>query len=197
MTKPRVRFAGFAVLALTSLGCSVSPKARFYQLAPTAETSSGAKLAYAVAVGPVSIPSAVDRPQIVVQVAPNRVEIDEFSRWIAPLDEAIARVVAANLEILLGTDDVTATQVPSTRSGARVAIDVQSFDSTLGKGVTVDAAWTIRFAGAKEPYTGYTLARETAAGDSYDALAAAHSRALGRVSVDIAAAIRAMAARVK
>jgi len=41
--------------------------------------------------------------------------------------------------------------------------------------------------------SGRTVAQEAAQGDSYDALAAAHSRALARMSRDIAAAIRAEA----
>ena len=59
-------------------------------------------------VGPVSIPAEVDRPQFTVQVAPNRVAIDEFNRWAAPLNENIARVVAGDLAALLGTPRVAA-----------------------------------------------------------------------------------------
>jgi hypothetical protein len=39
--------------------------------------------------------------------------------------------------------------------------------------------------------SGRTVAREPAQGDGFDALAAAHSRALAKVSSDIATAIRA------
>ena len=52
--------------------------------------------------------TAVDRPQFVVEVAPNRVELDEFNRWAAPLDDGVARGVAGNLATLLGTPRVTA-----------------------------------------------------------------------------------------
>ena len=43
--------------------------------------------------------------------------------------------------------------------------------------------------------SGRTVAQEAAQGDSYDALAAAHSRALAGMSGDIAAAIRAEAGK--
>jgi uncharacterized protein len=43
--------------------------------------------------------------------------------------------------------------------------------------------------------TGRTVAREATQGPGYEALAAAHSRALATVSADIAAAIRASASR--
>jgi uncharacterized lipoprotein YmbA len=48
-------------------------------------------------VGPVSVPASVDQPEFVVQVAPNRVEVDEFNRWATPLNDAIAQVVAGDL----------------------------------------------------------------------------------------------------
>ena len=60
-----------------------------------------------VAVGPVSVPAAVDRPQIVVSTGPNQVRLDEFNRWASPLQNNIARVVAENLVAMLGTPRVT------------------------------------------------------------------------------------------
>jgi uncharacterized lipoprotein YmbA len=50
-----------------------------------------------VAVGPVSVPAAVDCSQIVVTLGPNQVRVDEFNRWDAPLQNTIARVLAENL----------------------------------------------------------------------------------------------------
>jgi uncharacterized lipoprotein YmbA len=197
MTQTKERLLAIVLVTGTALGCGVSPAARFYMLAPTSEATDAPKVDYAIAVGPVSIPSAVDRPQFVVQVAPNRVEIDEFSRWVAPLDEAIARAIAANLATLLGTPDVSAAPLATSGSTFRVAVDVQRFDSLLGESVALDAAWTVRHESLKEPYAGRTRARETAADDGYDALAAAHSRALGSVSTEIAAAIRAIASRAR
>ena len=58
---------------------------RFYTLDSTATPDAGPLASYGVIVGPVSVPASVDRPEFVVQVAPNRVEVDEFNRWAAPL----------------------------------------------------------------------------------------------------------------
>jgi uncharacterized lipoprotein YmbA len=57
-------------------------------------------------VGPVTVPAAVDQPEFVVQVAPNRVEVDEFNRWVAPLNDSIARAIAGDLALQLGTSEV-------------------------------------------------------------------------------------------
>ena len=50
-----------------------------------------------MAVGPITIPASVDRPQIVVAMSPNQVRLDEFNRWVSPLQNNIGRVVAENL----------------------------------------------------------------------------------------------------
>src|SRR5438093_5775981 len=183
--------------AAAGSGCRASAPARFYTLDAIATADSGAPAGtYAVAVGPVSIPPLVDRPQFVVQVAPNRIALDEFNRWASPLDDNIARAVAGNLAILLGTPRVAAGPlVPNLGPAYRVAIDVQRFESVPGAPVLVDAVRAGREPAGRDARSGRTIARETVAGAGFDALAAAHSRALAKVSADIAAAIRAEADR--
>ena len=83
-----------ALVAVTAAGCASTP-ARFYTLDPTAQAVEAPAARCAVVVGPVSVPASVDRPQIVVQVAPNRVDIDEFHRWATPLNDGIARGAAS------------------------------------------------------------------------------------------------------
>ena len=53
--------------------------------------------------------------------------------------------------------------------------------------------WVVRRTAGKETRSGRTVAREAVQGDSFDALAAADSRALATVSGDIAAVIRTQA----
>jgi uncharacterized lipoprotein YmbA len=155
--------------------------------------SGPGKAGYSVAVGPVSVPEIVDRPQIVVRTGPNEVFIDEFNRWGSPLGDGISRVVAENLSALLGTP-LVAVFPKATAAGAkyRAAIDVMVFDSEPGKDTTLDAVWTVRAAGDGAFRSGRTTVREPVPDGSYAALVAAHSRALGKLSGDIAAAIRGL-----
>src|SRR5271168_3276769 len=146
-----------------------------------------------VMVGPVTIPASVDQPEFVVQISPNRVEVDEFNRWVSPLNDGIARAVAGDLVVLLGTPDVTGSQLANFPPDYRVTIDIQRFESTQGRGVTVEAVWTVRKTAGGETRSGRTVASENAQGQGFDALAAAHSQAIARMSADIAAAIRAEA----
>jgi len=179
-------------LAVDGGGCA-SPRSYFYTLSSAAKpVTTGAD--YSVAVGPVSVPAAVDRPQIVVRLAPNQVAIDEFHRWASPLPDAITRVVAENLSAMLGTPHVTVFS-RATAAGARyrVLIDVLRFESAPGEAATLDAVWTVRSTKDGMSRSGRTTVSEPVPDREYATLAAAHSRALGRLSADIAGAIRGLA----
>lgn len=191
------RQAGVAGLllyaAIAASACGSSPPSRFYTLDAAAKASQAPALGAAVLVGPVSIPASVDRPQFVVQASPNRVDLDETNRWAAPLDDAIARAVAGDLTALLGTD-VGVAPLVDFNAAYRVTINVQRFDSIQNEAAVVDAVWSVRKTAGGATRSGRTQARETTQGAGYEALAAAHSRALVKLSEDIAAAIREMAA---
>lgn len=176
---------GFAV------GCA-SPMSRFYTLsAATAPTTTSSNLS--IVVGPVSVPAVVDRPQIVVTTGPNQVRPEEFNRWASPLQNNISRVVAENLVAMLGTPRVIlSSQTLGADTDYRTAIEVQRFESATGEAATLDAVWTVSRAKDGKSQTGRTTVREVALDKSYDALAAAHSRALARLSRDIADAVRAL-----
>jgi uncharacterized protein len=103
----------FALLASVALlGCFNSKPARFYSLSATASPGT-APTNVAVLVEPVTIPASVDRPQFVVQVAANRIEVDEFNLWDSPLGDSVARVIAADLLTQLGTPDVAIAPLPT------------------------------------------------------------------------------------
>lgn len=183
------------VLVVAAGGCGPTPTSRFYSLsaaAPSATTSSE----LSVAVAPVTIPAVVDRPQIAVSAGSNEVRLDEFNRWAAPLQDNIARVVAFNLVAMLGTPNVTVgTQTLGALADYRAAIEVQRFDSVPGEAATLDAVWTVRRTKDGKAQTGRTTVREPASQSGFDGLAAAHSRAVARLSRDIADTVRALAMR--
>ena len=182
-----------AILVAPLAGCGTTAPSSFYTLDSVATGAGGPPVATAVVVGPVSIPAAVDRPEFVVSIGPNQVAIDEFHRWAAPLGDAVARTVAGDLAVLLGTPEVATAPLANFRPAYRVTISVQRFESARGDAALVEAVWAVRATAGGTPRTGRTLAREPVQGDGYDALAAAHSRALARLSADLAAAIRAEA----
>jgi uncharacterized protein len=182
-------------LAIVASGCA-GPPSHFYTLSrsetlPATPASASSHLL--VVVGPVSIPAVVDLPQIVVDAGSNQVSLDEFNRWASPLQDNISQVVAENLVGMLGTPLVSLSrQSPMADADYRVAIDVQTFESAPGDAATLKAVWSVRRTKDSKTVTARTTAREPAQGKGYDALAAAHSRALARMSQDIADAIRAL-----
>ena len=148
--------------------------------------------------GPVTIPADVDRPQIVATVAPNQVQLEEFNRWASPLEDEIARAIAADLVVMLGTPNVTTLARGAGEAAEyRVAVEVQRFASQPGIAAELDAAWTVRRLKDGKSQSGRTSVQETVGQPGYDAIAAAHSRAVARLAQDIAAATRALEASAR
>ncbi len=178
-----------ALVAIGLSGCG-STQPHFYRLTSSATPDGALSTTTAVIVEPVSVPASVDQPQFVVQVAPNRVDVDEFNRWDAPLGDSIARAVAGNLSVLLASPNVATAPLANFNPTYTVTINVQRFESVEGQEALVDAVWVVRNA-AGSTRSGRTLAREAPQGDNFEALAVAHSHAITKLSEDIAAAIRA------
>ena len=191
--------AGMLVVCLVvaTAGCSRSPRVTFYTLESAAqvETAAAGTAVPAVAVGPVTLPELVDRPQFVVRVAANRVEILETHRWAEPLKSEIPRLIAENLRRLLGSSRVSSyLHHAGADADYRVLVDIQRFESSPGEAVTVEALWSLRRVAGGTPVTGRSLVREPVGAEGYDLLSAAYGRALLSVSRDLAMAIRAEAA---
>ncbi len=190
MTRRIAAIAAALALAGLMAGCASSP-AKFFTLSPDATATSKADAASSklvIVVGPVSIPAIVDMPQIVVSKGANQVAPDQFNLWASPLRNNIAQVVGANLVVLLGTPNVSS--VLTSDADFRVAIDVQVFESSPGDAATLSAMWNVRHVKDGKTMIGRTSVREASTEKGYQALAAAHSRALSRLSADIADAIR-------
>jgi uncharacterized protein len=188
MTRHLAALTVITCLALGA-GCRSSPS-HFYTLSATA-TPTTIPSSLSIAVGPVSVPAVVDRPEIVVSKGPNELWLDDSNRWASPLQDNLSRAVAENLVAILGTPRVSLfPQTSSPGADYRVAIDVRRFESTPGKTAILDAFWTVRRKDGNTQ-TGRTDVTEEVHGTNYDALAAAHSRAVTTLSQDIAQAIGA------
>jgi uncharacterized protein len=188
----------YVLIAMAAAGCA-SPQASFYRLSADSTLSATAArpIARAVIVGPVTVPDLVDRPQIVTRSTDNEVTLNEYARWGAPLASGIADAVAGDLALLLASDRVAAaTRAVADPKAWRVRVDIQQFESVPGDAVTIDAHWAVRanMPDSADPaslrtMSGRSLVREAVSGPGFDALVAAQSRALGRVSRDIASAM--------
>lgn len=181
---------GFSVVMAS---CAASPSARFYTLAPLPATGVAPQqhaASYSVSVSHISLPEFMDRPQLVLTLDANRVQLLENHRWAEPLKTAIPRILAENLSRMLGTDRVSwHPQSAAYRADYRVLADFQRFEASSDQ-VIVDTLWTVRSGGTEPAKTGRSRIRERIDGAGYEAVAAAYSRALAAVGAEIAAAIR-------
>lgn len=196
----RIAMAGM-VLCLAA--CATSPRTNFYTL--STEPEQGAKPAAApgagaatrgariqVSIVQVAIPEIVDRRQLVVRTAPNRVEIADFHQWAEPLRLGIARALVQDLATQLDAGFVVLIGEPfGLVPEVRVSLDVQKLEAVRGESVTLQTVWSVRPAKG-EVRTGRSSAEERVASNDYAAIAAAYSRALARVARDIGAAIAAL-----
>jgi len=190
MIKRLLSLVIFCALAEVMMGCASTPSSQFYTLSSGAKPAAGTA-SYSISVGPVTVPAVVDRPQIVLQTGANQVTFDEFNRWAAPLQSEIARVVAENLASALGTPSVTVfPQSSAADASYRVVIDTLRFESVPGEAATLDALYTVRARKENQSRAWRTTVRESVQASGYAALVAAHSRALVRLSEDIASVVR-------
>lgn len=200
-------------------GCS-SPKTSYYMLSapPVAQSTTGAQ-AVRLMVGPVSLPDAVDQPQLVVNSSNNEIEVFKYDRWAGSLKADVSRVIAANLARELDISNIWSfSQSTQTNFDYQILIDVQNLHSKLGESVFVDVLWTIKPAAGSNSVivkrsdiksadkkntginseTGFTpkalmgrsSVNEPVTHSGVDALVAAQSRAFAKVSREIASSIR-------
>jgi uncharacterized protein len=183
------------LLAFAAAACSLGGggvKETFYVLSgPEGTPNTASADAITVYVGPATVPDAVDRAPMVIHDSANQVQLPEEHRWAEPLKSAIPRVVAQYLMRELGTSRVMASRAGTSLDvDYRVALEVQRFDSSLSQGATIEVLWTITGKRANPPRAGRATVTEPANPPTPEGIAAAHSRALGRVAAQIAAAIR-------
>ena len=151
-------------------------------------------------IGAVTINESVDRPQMVINVAHNQVQILEQQRWAQPLKKEIGRVVAKNLSTLLNTHHVTYypgssinTKLAEKLIAYKVQLNVQQFESTLGSNATITINYTVHRLKDDQIYSDTITNSQPITGMTYNDLVEAHSRALGLVSNEIAKIIANMA----
>ena len=183
--------AGLCLALLT--GCGTTKPSRYYLLTPVAEDTAGAVSipAPALGIGPVAFPAYLDRPEIVIRNSGNELNYAGSDRWAEPLKTAFSRTLAENLSIILPTDHTVIHPWPrSTMLDYEVIVNVTRFDADAGGTVILTAGWElIRSRDATVMKRNKATYTEAAGSSNYAAIVAAQSRAVERLSLDIAAAI--------
>ncbi len=194
---PRRRFLLFGLGLLLVLGCASSPSPRFYTLSSLQEGGSGLRESrfgqdLFIGVGPIKVSDYLDRTEIVTRSSSNKITLSDFDLWAGSLAEDFSRVLAENLSVLLSTESVIV--YPRLRSGLakyQVTMDVIRFDGSLGGDVSLIARWAILEGKDKKVvFARKSTIIEPSGGKGYEAMVAADSRALEKLSREIAEAIK-------
>lgn len=172
-----------AALLLALAGCG-SPENKYFTLstkAPTAPAPQAA--ARTVSVDEVTIPSYLDRPQIVIRPDATQADLREYERWLEPLDSMLRRVLAADLAARLGAGHVLDRPAKDT---TLIAVTVEAFGQE-GDRVVLRCQWTVKTAGKDGPGLSHSFSREEPLGKAETPdMVAAMSRLVGGLADEIA-----------
>jgi uncharacterized lipoprotein YmbA len=199
MNRRSLSLAALAVVPMCVTGCSIlqprPDRTRYYSLSAVAgpgqpgEQPMGGDLT--VGLGPLKLPDYLNRTERAIRVGPNQLRYIEDDRWAEPIDANVARVLSQDLTARLGTARVLV--LPTLQSARRtydVPLEILRFESTANGNAELDARWGIKDGKTGEfLFTAETQIVEPATDSGTDAAVAALSRALGRWSDEIGAAL--------
>jgi uncharacterized lipoprotein YmbA len=185
----------FLLLAAIFLGgCVRSPEPKFYTLTPidqSVERRSKPTPNAVIGIGPVKLADYLDGPQIVTRTSDDELVKSEFNRWVGSFKDNFINVLADDLGFLLSDQRIYLypwrLSVPI---DYRVTVDVVRCDGRLGDAAYLEARWSI-FKGPEKQLLEMQRSsiRVPVTGADYAALVAAQSRALAKLSQEIARAI--------
>ena len=182
----------FTTLLLIGCGSSTQ-RVEFYTLNPLSGIQGQVNTAesdqkLSIGVGPVEIPEILDRPQIVTRNGPNKLNVDEFHRWAGRIDESFAQVLAENISLLLGTDQVAVYPWQTDfKPHYRIALKIRYFEGQWGEDVLLEAIWSVSNQQSQQTRSvrKSVINEPLSTTPDYEALVAAHSRAIAQLSREI------------
>ncbi len=182
-------------------GCAPQPPPDFYLLNTAAPASlPGFEQGVRVGVGPVETPPYLDRNQIVSRETGTRLRLSEQSQWAEPVKAGFTRVLLVNLGLELDSNRIYALPMRQRRVlDYQIPIDVLRFDGTLGSEkneVVLGARWSVLSGDGKQVLVSkVSRIEEPVKGSDVGAFVDAQSRALAKLSTEIAGVIKEAAAR--
>jgi uncharacterized lipoprotein YmbA len=125
--------------------CGSSPPVRYYDLEALETGYAPDKVgSSSIGVGPLRTPDYLSRPRMVTRAADATIVVNDFDRWVEPLDEAIHRVLATNLDAQL--DDAVVVAFPYTHISDldyRVVGRIDRFDADADGLAVLEIQWGV------------------------------------------------------
>ncbi len=173
-----------ATVALLS-GCGGTKDQYFRLTASGPATTKTTGLA--VGLGPLILPTYVDRAELVFQSGPNQFEIPAKVRWAGALQDNFGQVLATDIGRHLGSGNIVANPAPGdTRFRYRVSVTVRQFHAISGQGAILDATWRVEDATTRQVLrNGSENFHSTINGDGYAPVVAAESDLVEQLATSI------------
>ncbi|QWF71491.1 membrane integrity-associated transporter subunit PqiC [Methylomonas paludis] len=177
--------------------CSYTPEMQFYMLNsdPALNVAPQSPLAHknlVIGLGPLHFPDYLDRPQLVVEVAPNQYRLDEHQRWAERLEQNVSRVLAQFLAERLGVNQVLRYPWPQRQQlDYQVLVDVLEFHQAADGYSHLQALWQIRH--QEQTLAAKQFNCRLAAADNAAAIVKAQSSCLTQLGADIEVGLRQVA----
>lgn len=147
---PALLLVTTVVLALP--GCGHSPSTTFFALsAVRPDTPAHVAVAGPLQLRAVHIPELLDRSERVREVSGNRLQIDQFQQWGAPLADMIRRVLSEDLSDRLPAGTVIPPEAPAPPGTRGLVLDVQEFLPQSNGQVLLQATWSVLAAPQAQP----------------------------------------------
>lgn len=187
-------------LVIMQTACALggpSKPSKFYVLSAIPGTPvprpESADAPFSIAVGPVSLPDTVGRPQIITRVDANRIELNEFNRWGGDLGQNVVRVLTQDLMARLNTEDVSGYPWQGAEKPLyQVRVQFFHFEGELGKRARLSGVWQLLDGqhGCQLTVRRFDIEKTPRAAD-YGGFVQALSEGLARLSQNIAEGIAA------
>lgn len=179
--------------AVLASACASAPPTVYYTLQAAQPRSVSGAGDFAIEVMPVSVPSQVDVPQLVVRRGPGELALLESRQWAAPLNREIRTALSEQLSATLGVADVYRLAAADGLPVLKIKVNVSRFEAWPGQQTVVGATWSIsQGAGDNTPSRTLTCTTQISqpVGSDYDALVAGYQRAVQALGAEIAAGVR-------
>lgn len=166
-----VRILSVGVLIVALSACGHSPSSMFYVLDDSPLPSRSLTLentdTVVIGVEDVSIPTYLDRPQIVIRGEEEEtLEVAEFHRWAEHLGDVLPRVIGDAVSERAGYPLAKPATLNKDVFSYRLYIEIMRFDARMDGAAMLDAWWTITDASGDVLYRTRSVLVEPV-GDSY------------------------------
>jgi len=135
------------VTSVVLAACASSPPMHYYTLSAVAGAAkvNTAENAVPIRLDRVTIPTELDRSQLVRRIDSTRLQIVENDRWAAPLEDTIRRVLSDDLASRLPANMVANPFEPAVGEKRQsLSVDIEEFYGDSSCAVTLRASWVLK-----------------------------------------------------